>query len=243
MDSEKDTVTFEPNVSEPVQQTVETVVETPTHEQPQPTAAPQATQSQPVSPPPIPVQTTTRPIAPATPIFTPKKAEKEITTIDAAESRANEVVAEVFGQAVVHTVVNDEGIQEKLLNTAQTVVENKAEVLANRAEKESKASFIDKHSDACSCFGYEETTTAKFHVRIMASWIFILNTIYIFTVGFFIVSPITFILRKLKVVIKQTWLAIILALLIYFLILAMPFVVDWIDGITSTAATAPPIIV
>lgn len=240
MDSEKATVTFAPNVAEPVQPTVETVVETPTHEQSQPTATPQATQPQPVSPPPIPVQTTTQPMTPATPIFVPKKEEKPITTIEAAESRANEVVAEVFGQAVVHTVVNDEGVQQKLLSTAQTVVENKAEVLANKAEKESKASFIDKHSDACSCFGYDETTTAKFHVKVMASWIFILNTIYIFTIGFFIVSPITFILRKLKVVIKQTWLAIILALLIYFLILAMPFIVDWIAGVIPKASTAPP---
>lgn len=239
MDSNKDTITFTPNIAEPVQPTVETVVETPTHEQPQPTATPQATPSQQVSPP-IPVQTTTQPITPATPIFTPRKEEKAITTIEAAESRANEVVAEVFGQAVVHTVANDEGIQEKLLGTAKTVVENKAEVLANRAEKESKASFIDKHSDACSCFGYDETTTAKFHVKVMASWIFVLNTIYIFTVGFFIVSPITFILRKLKVVIKQTWLAIILALLIYFLILATPFIVDWIAGVIPAAPTAQP---
>jgi hypothetical protein len=242
MDSEKDTITFAPNVAEQVQPSVEDVVETPTHEQTQSTAAPQATQSQPVSPPPIPVQTTAQPITPATPIFTPKKEEKPITTIEAAESRANEVVAEVFGQAVVHTVVHDEIIQEKLLNTAQTVVENKAEVLANRAEKESKASFIDKHSDACFYFGYDDTTTSKFHVKMMAFWIFILNTIYIFTIGFFIVSPISFILRKLKVIIKKTWLAIILALLIYFLILATPILVNWLAGVIPKTPTSPPVL-
>lgn len=240
MDSEKATVTFAPNVAEPVQPTVETVVETPTHEQPQPTAAPKVTQSQPASPPPIPVQATTQPITPATPIFVPKKEEKAITTIEAAESRANEVVAEVFGQAVVHTVVNDEGIQEKLLNTAQTVVENKAEVLANRAEKESKASFIDKHSDACFYFGYDDTTTSKFHVKMMAFWIFVLNTVYICTIGFLVVAPISFILRKLKVIIKKTWLAIILALLIYFLILAIPLIVDWLAGILPASSPTPP---
>lgn len=240
MDSEKDTITFAPNVAEPVKPTVEAVVETPTHESAQPTAAPPVTQSQPVSPPPIPIQTTTQPITPATPIFTPKKEEKPITTIEAAESRANEVVAEVFGQAVVHTVVNDESIQEKLLNTAQTVVENKAEVLANRAEKESKASFIDKHSDACFYFGYDDTTTSKFHVKMMAFWIFVLNTVYICTIGFIVVAPISFILRKLKVIIKKTWVAIILALLIYFLILAIPLIVDWLAGVIPKTTTTPP---
>lgn len=240
MSSEINATGFTPDIAESVQQPEEVVVEQPISEQPQQAPAQQSTPTATQSP--VPAQVAPQQITPATPIFVPKKKDKEITTIDAAESRANEVVAEVFGQAVVHTVVNDEGIQEKLLNTAHSVVENKADVLADRAEKESKAAFIDKHSDACSCFGYDETTTAKFHVRVMAFWIFVLNTIYIFTVGFFIVSPITFILRKLKVVIKQTWLAIVLALLIYFLILAMPFIVDWVAGIIPAASTTPPVV-
>ena len=233
---------FTPNTAEQVQQP-ETVVagtvapeqysQQPTPKQ-QPAQDAQVQATTPVSvPPPIPVQTMTQPVAP---IFSPKKEEKKITTIEAAESRANEVVAEVFGQAVVHTVVNDEGIQEKLLNTAQSVVENKAEVLANRAEQESKASFIDKHSDACFYFGYDDKTTSKFHVKMMAAWIFFLNTIYICTIGFLIVAPIAFILRKIKVVIKKTWVAVLLALLVYFLILAIPILVDWLAGFIPNRA-------
>ena len=238
MGNEQYTTTFTPNFAEPVQQTLEAVVQSPTPQQPQPTVIPQAASSQPASQP-IPVQATVQPITQAAPIFAPRKAEKPITTIEAAESRANEVVAEVFGQAVAHTVVNDEGIQDKLLNTAHAVVENKAEVLANKAEKESKASFIEKHSDACFYFGYDDTTTSKFHVKMMAFWIFVLNTIYIFTVGFFIVSPISFILRKLKVIIKKTWVAILLALLIYFLILAVPLFVSWL---VPNASAAHPVL-
>lgn len=238
MGNEQYTTTFTPNFAEPVQQTPEAVVQSPTPQQSQTTVIPQAAPSQPASQP-IPVQATVQPIAQAAPIFAPRKAEKPITTIEAAESRANEVVAEVFGQAVAHTVVNDEGIQDKLLNTAHAVVENKAEVLANKAEKESKASFIEKHSDACFYFGYDDTTTSKFHVKMMAFWIFVLNTIYIFTVGFFVVSPISFILRKLKVIIKKTWVAILLALLIYFLILAVPIFVSWL---VPNASAAHPVL-
>ena len=234
MINEQDTNTFTPNFAEPVEKPPEAVVQSPTPQQPQPAATPQATPSQP-APSPTPVQATAHPATSSAPIFAPKKTEKPITTIEAAESRANEVVAEVFGQAVVHTVVNNEDIQDKLLDTAHAVVENKAEVLANRAEKESKASFIEKHSDACFYFGYDDTTTSKFHVKLMAFWIFVLKTIYIFTVGFFVVSPISFILRKLKVIIKKTWLAIILALLIYFLVLAIPIFVSWLVPNTSAA--------
>lgn len=234
MINEQDTNTFTPNFAEPVEQPQEAVVQSPTPQQPQSTATTQATPSQ-TAPSPAPVQATAHPATSSATIFTPKKTEKPITTIEAAESRANEVVAEVFGQAVVHTVVNNEDIQDKLLDTAHAVVENKAEVLANRAEKESKASFIEKHSDACFYFGYDDTTTSKFHVKLMAFWIFVLNTIYIFTVGFFVVSPISFILRKLKVIIKKTWVAIILALLIYFLVLAIPIFVSWLVPNTSAA--------
>ena len=147
---------------------------------------------------------------------------KNITPIEAATSKVNEVVTEIFSQAVVHTVREDDEIRQHLLNTAKQVVADKTNTIADMAETESKAYNFTKHLDACTYFGYDEKTTSKFHVKVMSVWAFILNTIYIFTVGLFIVSPLAFIARKLKVVIKHTWLVVVLALLIYLLVLAIP---------------------
>jgi hypothetical protein len=165
---------------------------------------------------PTPIDTTVsfKPIVP--------KDTKNMTPIEAATSKVNEVVTEIFGQAVVHTVREDDEVRQHLLDTAKRVVADKTNTIGDMAETESKAYNFEKHLDACTYFGYDEKTTSKFHVKVMAVWAFILNTIYIFTVGLFIVSPLSFIARKLKVVIKHTWLVVVLALLIYLVVLAIP---------------------
>ena len=85
MINEQDTNTFTPNFAEPVEKPPEAVVQSPTPQQPQPAATPQATPSQP-APSPTPVQATAHPATSSAPIFAPKKTEKPITTIEAAES-------------------------------------------------------------------------------------------------------------------------------------------------------------
>ncbi len=161
--------------------------------------------------------------------------------VEKATDRADEVVAEVFGQAVVHAVSTDDAVREELLGTARQVIHEKTQSITDIAETESKAKHFMKHNDACSYFGYEETTTSKFHVRAMAFWAAVLNTIYIFTIGYFIVAPISFILRKLKVVIKTSWVAILLALVIYLIIVAVPILVGWLTDVFGTAEVAQSI--
>lgn len=142
-----------------------------------------------------------------------------------------EVVDQIFTQAVVHTVTTDDTVKENLLNTAKQVVTDKAEAIKSKAETESKAAYFDSHKDACTIFGYDEKTTAKSHVKIMKAWAYILNTIYIFTVGFFVVSPITFICKKLKVIIKQAWLAVVVAVIIYLCITLVPILIAYLKGL------------
>ena len=112
----------------------------------------------------------------------------------------------------------DDGVKKQLLDTAKQVVQDRASTIGDKAELESKAQHFLKHEDACAIFGYDEKTTSRFHVKVMAVWAFVLNTIYIFTIGGIVVAPVSFILHKLKVVIKKTWLAILLAIFIYLLI-------------------------
>lgn len=191
---------------------------------PQPQAAPQTAQPQTVKPATVVVQQ-----QPAQPVqvpkidFVPKTHESDVpVTVDKATEKANEIVGEVFGQAVMHTVVTDD-VREQLLSTAKKVVQDKAETIADAAEKENKAQHFKKHEDACNYFGYDEQTTSKFHVKAMAFWAFVLNTIYIFTIGYFVVAPVSFILKKLVVVVKKTWVAVLLALLIYlFIVVGIP---------------------
>lgn len=155
--------------------------------------------------------------------------------IDKATEKADEIVSEVFGQAVVHTIATDDTVKKQLLDTAKQVIQDRASTIGDKAEMESKAQHFLKHEDACGIFGYDEKTTSKFHVKVMAAWVFILNTIYIFTIGGLIVAPVSFILHKIKVVIKKTWLALLLALLVYLLIVVgIPLLTKWLVDIGVT---------
>lgn len=150
--------------------------------------------------------------------------------IEQAMDVANKVTGEAFGQAMMYTVKTDEDMQRQLLTTAKQVIKDKTESIADMAETERKEKFFDKNADACNYFGYEEKTTAKFHVKAMAFWAFVLNSIYIFTIGYFVVAPITFILTKIKVVVKKTWLAFVLALIVYLLVIGVPVLLAWLGS-------------
>jgi len=184
------------------------------------------------APAPAPIQAvTSQPVAPIKDgteiIFKPSTTDTP-KGIEQAMEVANKVTGEAFGQAMLYTLQTDSEMQDQLLSTAKQVIRDKTDSIADMAQTERKAKFFEMNADACQLFGYEEKTTAKFHIKAMAFWAFVLNSLYIFTIGYFVVAPITFILSKIKVVIKKTWLALIFALLVYLLAIGLPILVAWL---------------
>lgn len=139
--------------------------------------------------------------------------------------QVKETVQEIFSAAVAHQVANDTELKEDMLKTAKEVINNQVETIKNDADTDSKRSYFNNNKDACELFLYEETTTAKSHVKIMKTWAYILNTIFIFTFGLFIISPIMFICKKVKILIKHVWLAAVVAVLIYLMIILIPLLI------------------
>lgn len=178
----------------------------------------------------------TRPIEDET-IFKPTVPQTvEDSTLSEAKKgsqAAGKMVTGIFKQGIKHVATYDQDVQDELLGTAKKVINEKVSAIANEAERESKAANFENNLDACTYFGYEEKTTSKFHVKMMAMWSWLLNTIYICTIGFFIVSPIMFILKKIKVMIQKNWLAILVALLIYALIIVIPIVIPEIVSLVE----------
>lgn len=155
------------------------------------------------------------------------------TEAEVASANAGKMVNKLFDQAIVHVIQTDEATRDEVVGTAKQAIKNKSEALKSQTDREAKASYFSSHEDACNIFGYEEKTTSKFHVKLMAFWVGLLNTIYIATIGFFLVAPITFLCKKLKVVIKQTWLAFIVAFIIYLLIVLTPVLINWLSSISN----------
>ena len=141
----------------------------------------------------------------------PQAEEKAPTT---EQPTASDMVEQAFTQAVVATVKNDEKVQSEILQGAEKVIQNKTEEIKARAEREAKEAHFNNKKSACECFGYNETTTEKWAVSLMGVWHNVITAIWI-TIGMFTFAPITFVAKKLSVIIKSAWLAVLIAIIIY----------------------------
>lgn len=147
---------------------------------------------------------------------------------------AGEMVEHAFNEAVVATVKNDERVQCELLEGAEKVIHNKTSEIKARAEMEEKEAHFNNKKGACECFGYNETTTEKWAVSVMGMWHNIITALWI-VLGMFTFAPVTFVAKKLSVIIKNTWLAVAVAVAIYGIFALSPL---WIGLIAKIGGAA-----
>lgn len=165
------------------------------------------------------------PVTPQTEEKTPKVNETP---------SASDMVEQAFTQAVVATVTNDEKVQSEILQGAEKVIQNKTEEIKARAEREAKEAHFNNKKSACECFGYNETTTEKWAVSLMGFWHNFITAIWII-IGMFTFAPITFVAKKLSVIIKTAWLAVLVAIVIYVAVALSPFWVKILATINGGA--------
>lgn len=158
------------------------------------------------------------------------KAKNEVSTQvnTPSQNPHGELVEQAFSAALVAKVKTDASVREKLTDAAGKVIDSKVSAVVNRADTEDKETYFDNNADACTLFGYVEKTTEKSLVKTMKGAKYIMDTLYIWTLGMFLVMPIMFFANKVKVVIKHFWLAVVLGILIYALIVATPLLIGLI---------------
>ena len=135
-----------------------------------------------------------------------------------------ELIETAFNEAIIHKVKTDESVQQELLESADTVIHNKVNAIKDKADLEEKEAHFNNKKGACECFGYNEATTEKWAVNVMNFWHNIMTAIWLF-IGFFTFAPVTFIAKKIVVIMKKSWIAVLFALIIYFSVVAIPLLV------------------
>lgn len=144
--------------------------------------------------------------------------------------RVGDIVEAAYQQAAIAQVKNDEGVQEQLLEGAKQTIQNKVDAIKDRAEQEAKEAHFNNKKDACECFGYSEKTTEKWAVNYMGWWHNLFTAIWI-TIGMVTFAPITFIGKKLVVIFKKTWVAMLVAVLIYLAVIFIPILINYLHSI------------
>lgn len=135
---------------------------------------------------------------------------------------ADDVAVSAMAQAEYLTIKNNEEVQSELLQSAEEVARNKAIEMTAESQIKAKEALFKNNKSACECFGYSESSTEKWAVTAMGVWHNIITAIWI-VLGMLTFAPVTFIARKLSVIIKNTWLAVLVATLIYAIAATSPF--------------------
>lgn len=141
----------------------------------------------------------------------------------------SDVVEQIFNGAVVETVKNDDIVKKEILDGAKSAIRNKTNAIKDKTETEAKEAHFNNNKGACECFGFTETSTERWAVTMMSFWHRIMTAIWI-VIGFVTYAPVTFIAHKVSVIIKKTWIAVLVAGLIYGVIATSPL---WIGLISK----------
>ena len=162
-----------------------------------------------------------------------KEIRVETPVINFTEQSSPPSVAEttmqsIVGQAVIHQMSNDD-TKQRVLKTADKVIKTQISKIENQVEQGEKEAVFSNNKDACDLYGIDEKTVPKWVVNIAK---LVQNFWYIIwlIMGAATVAPIVFLGKKIKVVIKKTWIAMLFAVLIYAAILFTPFLIKIIKG-------------
>lgn len=154
-------------------------------------------------------------------IFKPK--EQPLADVK-QDDKNQQLVEGMFNQAIVHEVANNEELKDKVLDTAKTYVQTEMKTIENKVEEKHKEAVFNNNKDACESYGFNERQTPTWAVNFMRLGYNVMLAIWLF-IGSFTFMPVIFVAKKLSVGIKKTWIAGVIALLIYLAITLVPILI------------------
>lgn len=153
-------------------------------------------------------------------IFKPK--EQPIAEVK-EQDKNQQLVEGMFNQAILHEVANNEELKENVLDAAKVYVDTEMQTIKTKVDTKNKEAVFDNNKDACESYGFNEKTTPKWAVGFMRWGYNVILAIWLF-IGSFTFMPVIFVAKKISVGIKKTWLAGLIALLIYLGVTLTPIV-------------------
>lgn len=127
--------------------------------------------------------------------------------------------------AIVHKITNDDDVRSRLLDTANDIINNKLDEKQNDSERDKKRAALENNKDACDLYGIDEKTVPIWVVKaakIVQNFWYIVWII----IGFATTAPVVFLSKKLSVVFKRTWVAVLLAITIYLAAVLVPLIIN-----------------
>lgn len=127
--------------------------------------------------------------------------------------------------AIIHKIANDDEVKSRMLSTASDIINNKLDEKQQDSERDKKRAALKNNKDACDLYGIDEKTVPIWVVKIAKIVQDFWYIVWII-IGFFTTAPIVFLSKKISVVFKRTWVAVLLAVIIYLAVVLVPLIIN-----------------
>ena len=131
-------------------------------------------------------------------------------------SDTSEVIEKLQQEALLHAVKTDKATQEKLLDNAKKSAENEFYAMEQKTIAKKQEATYNANEEACRNYGIDKAV-ALWQIKLMKIGSAIWFILY-FIIATFTIAPIMVFFKGIKSFIKQTWLAVIFALLLYLVL-------------------------
>lgn len=128
----------------------------------------------------------------------------------------SEVIEKLQQEALLHAVKTDKATQEKLLDNAKKSAENEFYAMEQKTIAKKQEATYNANEEACRNYGIDKAV-ALWQIKLMKIGSAIWFILY-FIIATFTIAPIMVFFKGIKSFIKQTWLAVIFALLLYLIL-------------------------
>ena len=143
--------------------------------------------------------------------------QQQVATISQAfnvveeKKDTSEVIEKLQQEALLHAVKTDKATQEKLLDNAKKSAENEFYAMEQKSIAKKQEATYNANEEACKNYGIDKAV-ALWQIKLMKIGSAIWFILY-FIIATFTIAPIMVFFKGIKSFIKQTWLAVIFALL------------------------------
>lgn len=155
-----------------------------------------------------------------------KESEKQIVKEEDV-NKTKEIINKVHEQATIDIVKNDKEVQQQILDKAKRSIDTELDTLDQVEKERNQKATYNANKEACEIFGIDKDV-ATWKVKLMRFGDNVWFIVY-YIVAFITIAPINRFAKGIKAFIKHSWLAILVAVLIWALIfVGVPIITAWL---------------
>ena len=133
------------------------------------------------------------------------------------DTDTKDVIKAAQSATALDLIKNDETVKQRVEDNAKSMITTQLDTESTKIKTENAKSKFDASKNACKVYGVEDTVP-MWQLRMMKFGSAFWFVIYFFTIGTFVIAPISTFAMKLNVVFKKLWVALVVAVTVYLMI-------------------------